>query len=34
MGASFVVIDEFTKGTGQHRTPTPCLIAVEKQQKW
>ena len=33
-GASFVVTDEFKRGTGEHRTPTPCLIAVEKERKW
>jgi hypothetical protein len=33
-GASFVVIEEFKKGTGLHKTPTPCLIRAERQQKW
>lgn len=32
--ASFVVIQEFKKGTGQHKTPTMWLIRVEKEQKW
>ena len=33
-GASFVVTEEFKKGTGEHKTPTPCLIEVEKERKW
>lgn len=33
-GASFVVIQEFQIGTGEHQTPTRCLIRVENEQKW
>jgi hypothetical protein len=33
-GASFVVIEEFNKGTGCHLTPTPWLVRVEKEKKW
>jgi len=33
-GASFVVIEEFNKGTSHHRTPTPWLVRVEKEKKW
>ena len=33
-GHPYVATDEFTKGTGQHKTPTPWLVRVEKEQKW
>jgi hypothetical protein len=33
-GASFVVTQEFEKGTGEHKTPTMCLIRAEKERKW
>jgi hypothetical protein len=33
-GTPFVVTEEFKKGTGEHKTPTPCLIEVEKERKW
>jgi len=33
-GASFVVTEEFKRGTGEHRTPTPWLVRVEKEKKW
>ena len=29
-----MVIDEFKNGTGIHKTPTPWLVRVEKEQKW
>ena len=33
-GGDIVVIDEFKKGTGEWRTPTPCPIEVEDERHW
>lgn len=33
-GGDFVVIEEFEKGTGEWRTPTPCPIEVADERHW